>query len=286
MGSGHWPRHPALPTFPGEASGGLLARSAAAHRRSLSTTRCCPISETEAEKFEGQKRAAAARAVDLVESGMRLGLGTGSTIAHFLDILAERLHDGSLTGVVGVPTSVRTDERCMDLGIPTKPLHELAPLDLAVDGADEIDPSLDLVKGLGGALLREKMVASEARRFVVIGDERKLVERLGERSPLPVEVVPFSWRIHIPFLEGWGARPVLREGEGDGPAATDNGNYILDCHFDGGISDPEALDRALQDRAGVVASGLFLEMAGDAYVATGEGVRHLGRDDGRTEGRG
>ena len=230
---------------------------------------------------EGLKREAAARAVQLVESGMRLGLGTGSTISHFLDLLAERLGNGEVEGVSGVPTSLRTADRSRDLGIPIFELHELAPLDLAVDGADEIDPDLNVVKGLGGALLREKMVAAQARHFVVIADESKLVGRLGERAPLPVEVVPFAWRVHLMALTELGARPVLRVDDSEAPLETDNGNYILDCHFDGGIDEPAALDEALLRRPGIVETGLFMGMTSEAFVATATGVRHLTARDGR-----
>ena len=224
---------------------------------------------------EELKREAAARAVQLVESGMRLGLGTGSTVSHFLELLAERLGNGEVEAVSGVPTSLRTADRSRELGIPISELHELAPLDLAVDGADEIDPDLNVIKGLGGALLREKMVAAQARHFVVIADESKLVGRLGERAPLPVEVVPFAWQVHVAALTELGARPVLRVDDSEAPLETDNGNYILDCHFDGGIDEPAALDEALRGRPGIVETGLFMGMTSEAFVATATGVRHL-----------
>lgn len=221
------------------------------------------------------KRAAAREAVTRVESGMRLGLGTGSTVEHFLEALGDRLGDGDLEDVVGVPTSVATTDRAHALGIPLGPLHELAPLDLTVDGADEIDPALDLIKGLGGALLREKMVAAASRRLVIIADEGKLVDRLGGKGPLPVEVAAFAWQVHVPFLEELGARPVLRVRDDDTPVATDNGNYVLDCWWDGGIADPRGVERALQRRPGVLESGLFLGMAREAVVAGPAGVRTL-----------
>lgn len=224
------------------------------------------------------KRAAAAEAAALVESDMRLGLGSGSTVAHLLTLLGARIRAGEIAGVIGVPTSLRTAERCRELGIPLGELGDLAPLDLAVDGADEIDPALDLIKGLGGALLREKVVATEAERFVVIADDSKLVKRLGERHPIPVEVVTFAWRSHIPFLEALGADPVLRLTPDGEPLRTDNGNYILDCHFSGGVPDPADLERRIRERAGVVATGLFLRMASDAFVAGLGGVRRLSRE--------
>lgn len=230
------------------------------------------------------KRAAAAEALTRVESGMRLGLGTGSTVEHFLELLAERIADGALRDIVGVPTSVATTNRAHGLGIPLGPLHELAPLDLAVDGADEIDPAIDLVKGLGGALLREKMVAAASRRFVVIADEGKLVESLGRKAPLPVEVASFEWQVHLPFLEELGARPVLRVRDDGTPIPTDNGNYVLDCWWDAGIPGPAALQASLRARPGVLETGLFLGMAEEAVVAGKDGVRVLTRSGAKPPG--
>lgn len=226
------------------------------------------------------KRAAAREAVALVRNGMRVGLGTGSTMSHFLDLLAERIGAEEIAGVVGVPTSVRTRDRARELGIPLGELHELAPLDLAVDGADEVDPSVELIKGLGGAMLREKIVASQARRFVIIADERKAVRRLGERCPVPVEVVPFAWKVHLPDLRELGAEPVLRVDESGEPVRTDNGNLIIDCGFPGGMDDPRATDAHLLARPGVVGTGLFLGMASEAFLAGAGGVRVVSRETG------
>lgn len=212
------------------------------------------------------KRAAARRALLEVESGMVLGLGSGSTVAHFLELLAERIREGELHDVVGVPTSVHTAESSLQLGIPLTELARQRVLDLTVDGADEVDPELDLIKGLGGALLREKIVARASRRLVIIADQSKRVARLGERSPLPVEVVRFAWEVHLPFLRALGAEPILRRSSDGEPYITDNGNYILDCGFDGGLGEPRAVENALQARAGVVESGLFLAMADMAVI--------------------
>lgn len=224
------------------------------------------------------KEAAARRAVDEVESGMVLGLGTGSTVAHFLSGLGERLRDGDLRDVVGVPTSVRTADAAQAHGIPVGGFAEHPTLDLAVDGADEVDPELDLIKGLGGALLREKIVATASRRLVIIVDEGKLVEGLGRRSPLPVEVAAFGWQLHLPFLESLGARPTLRE-ETDGAAyTTDNGNYVIDCDFPDGIDDPGALEESLRVRVGVVETGLFLGLTDRVIVGASEGTRILERN--------
>jgi len=216
-----------------------------------------------------------------VESGMRVGLGTGSTVAHFLLHLGDRIAGGELSDVVGVPTSIRTETAALELGIPLGTLGELGALDLTVDGADEVDPRLNLIKGLGGAMLREKMVAQASRRMLAIVDDTKLVGRLGERAPVPVEVIPFEFASHLPWLERMGAEPVVRRNEDGSRYLTDNGNFVIDCHFRGGIPDPRAFDEALARRAGVVESGLFLEMADEAVVAGKTGVYRMSGEDSR-----
>lgn len=227
---------------------------------------------------EDLKRAAAREALTRVRSGMRLGLGTGSTMRHFVDLLGDALDSGELDGIVGVPTSIQTEEQARARGIPLASLHTLAPLDLAVDGADEVDPRLDLVKGLGGALLREKMVAQAARTFLVVVDASKRVERLGSRSPLPVEVVRFAWETHLDPIGDLGARGVLRRSQDGEPLLTDNGNYILDCHFEDGIEEPFEVQERLRARAGIVDTGLFLDLADEAIVADADGLTVLVRD--------
>lgn len=225
---------------------------------------------------EDLKSEAGREAATDVASGMRLGLGTGSTVAYFLEHLGARMASGELTDVVGVPTSIRTEKAARRLGIPVGTLSELAPLDLTVDGADEVDPHLNLIKGLGGALLREKMVAQASARFVAIVDEAKLVSRLGERAPVPVEVVPFEFDSHRRWLEALGADPEVRRNEGGEVYVTDNGLLIIDCAFVNGFDEPRALERRLMERAGIVESGLFLGMADEAVVAGSGGVRRLG----------
>lgn len=231
------------------------------------------------DPFAGGKAAAGALAAESVSPGMKLGLGTGSTVAFFLESLAKRFRNGEIPGIIGVPTSLWTQKRATELGIPLGTLEEVGSMDLTVDGADDVDPDLDLIKGLGGALLREKMVAQATERLVIIVDESKLVHRLGTRSPLPVEVVPFAWQSHLPHLTRMGAEPTLRmnpeEGPEGVPMCTDNGNYILDCRFPKGIENPSALQAQLAGRAGVVESGLFLGLADEVLVGGGEGVRKI-----------
>ncbi|HUG39084.1 MAG TPA: ribose-5-phosphate isomerase RpiA [Longimicrobiales bacterium] len=222
-----------------------------------------------------QKRRAAERAVELVEDGMKLGLGTGSTARRVLEALAARRGRGELAGIVGVPTSKSTESYARELGIPLATLDEETHLDLTLDGADEVDPGLDLIKGLGGALLWEKIVAAATDRLVIVVDESKLVTRLGLRSPLPVEVVPFGWRTHLDPLRAMGAEFELRKQGNGSPFVTDGGHYIIDCGFPGGIENPERVEARLKGRPGVVETGLFLGMADTVVVAGAEGVRVL-----------
>ncbi len=229
---------------------------------------------------EDLKSEAGREAAADVVSGMRLGLGTGSTAACFLRHLGARLASGELTNVVGVPTSVRTEKAARRLGIPLGTLGELAPLHLTVDGADEVDPQLNLIKGLGGALLREKMVVQASDRFVVVVDEAKLVRRLGERAPVPVEVVPFEFDSHCRWLQALGADPEVRKDEEGGVYTTDNGLLIIDCGFAGGIENPQELESRLMHRAGVVDSGLFLGLADEVVVAGAGGVHRMTAGEG------
>ena len=228
---------------------------------------------------ESLKRAVGVEAAELVDSGMRLGLGTGSTVAHLLVALAEKLNGGALSDVVGVPTSLRTAQEARELDIPLTSLTETPVLDLTIDGADEVDPELNLIKGLGGALLREKMVAQASRRLAIMVDDGKMVPALGTRCPVPVEVVQFGWEVHAPFVKSCGADPVLRMGPDGEPMVTDNGNYIIDCHFPDGIDDAEGFERAIRARAGVVESGLFLGMATEVLISGPDGVRTLSKGD-------
>ena len=221
---------------------------------------------------EAQKRRAAEKAVELVESGMRLGLGTGSTARHVLEVIAERRRAGKLQDIVGVPTSDATARQARELGIPISSLDDTPELDLGIDGADEVDGELNLIKGLGGALLWEKIVATACRRFVVVVDESKLVQRLGQKAPLPVEVVPFAWSTHMAAFASLGAEPALRLNSDGKPFITDGGHQIIDLKFPDGIVDPYAIDAELHLRPGVVETGLFLDMADYVVVARAEDV--------------
>ena len=228
---------------------------------------------------ESSRRRVAARALDFVEHGMRLGLGTGSTAKHFVELLAERVAEG--LDVVGVPTSERTRLQAESLGIRLTTLDDLPELDLTIDGADEFDPELRLIKGGGGALLREKIVASASARMIVIADASKRVARLGA-FPLPVEVNAFglasTWRKVERAGEAVGANGVitLRRGPDGVPFVTDGGHHILDCRFNP-IPDPEGLAARLVAIPGVVEHGLFIGLASAVVTDDGEGTLVLDR---------
>lgn len=221
------------------------------------------------------KQAVADRALDYVQSGMIVGLGSGSTIALFLERLSDQLGAGNLSEVVGVPTSQSTFRRALELGIPLTTLDEHPRVDLAVDGADEVDPDCNLIKGLGMALLREKVVAAHAAEFLVIVDESKLVTRLGTHGPLPVEIVPFALSAHVAWLRGLGCSAEIWRQDDSSPVVTDNGNNLARCWFEDGISDPHGLARLFERRPGIVEHGLFLGMADRVLVAYEDGVRRL-----------
>ena len=220
------------------------------------------------------KRRAGARAVEFIDDGMAVGLGTGSTAYWMVESLGRRVRAG--LRVRCIPTSRRTEEQARSLGIPLVTFSEVGQLDLAIDGADEIGPGLALIKGGGGALLREKLVARAARRFVVIADASKRVETLG-RFPLPVEVAPFAWEVTARRVaEATSAEPQLRRDERGEVYLTDNGNYILDCRCLE-IRDPERTERELKLLTGVVECGLFVGMADLAVVATDDAVEIIER---------
>lgn len=223
------------------------------------------------------KQAVAEYGAGLVRSGMVLGLGSGSTATLMVQAIGEKLRAGTLRDVIGVPSSSAIAAVATAAGVPLTTLDAHPVLDLDLDGADEVDPHLNLIKGLGGALLWEKIVATAARELVILVDDSKLVPILGGKAPLPVEVVPFGWKAQRDFLSGLGGTPVLRTRPDGQPYVTDEGNYILDTRF-AGIADPAALERQLLLRAGVVATGLFLGMARQIVVGKAGGIEVLRRD--------
>jgi ribose 5-phosphate isomerase A len=223
------------------------------------------------------RQQAASHALTYVRNGMLLGLGSGSTTALFIDMLGERLQKGELRDIAGVPTSEKTAARARALGIPLTTLTDHPHLDLAVDGADEVDPTLNLIKGRGRALLREKIVEIHADHFLVIVDESKLVPCLGSRGPLPVEIVPFGATVHVRWLNTLDCHAELWQEADGAPIVTDNGNYLARCWFPGGIVDPYDLAGVLADRPGIVEHGLFLDMTSAVIVASPEGTRVLER---------
>lgn len=212
------------------------------------------------------KRAAAEAAAELVEPGMRLGLGTGSTVSELLDVLAERD-----LRVAGVPTSEATARRCRQLGIELLDASQTPALDLTIDGADELDHELTATKGGGGALLREKVVASMSRRMVVIATTAKLVDRLADSFALPVEVVPFALAPVGRSLEGLGFEVTRRRDSSGVDVLTDNGNAILDARFPGGLAEPAVMDVEVTMLPGVVTSGLFVDLVDTAFLASSDG---------------
>ena len=221
------------------------------------------------------KKVAGQAALEFVQDGMKLGIGTGSTAEAFIEVLAERVADG--LNIIGVPTSERTRILCEKLGIPLTTLEETPQLDLTIDGADEIDPSLALIKGGGGALLREKIVAAASNDMLVIADESKLVDPLGA-FPLPIEVNPFGLASTTIMIEGVAKElglsgPInLRMTDGNEPFITDGGHYILDASF-GRIVDPQTLSVALNGVPGVVEHGLFTGLASRAIISNQQGAR-------------
>jgi ribose 5-phosphate isomerase A len=228
--------------------------------------------------MERYKQAAAEFAVGLVRDGMRVGLGSGSTAILAVRLIGQMLRDGRLRDITGMPTSRATEDEARRLGIPLLGDELPAELDITIDGADEVDPRFNVIKGGGGALLREKIVAQASRREVIVVDESKTSPLLGTRFALPVEVTRFGWGAQARYLESLGARAVLRAGRDGAPYLTDSGNLILDCAC-GPIADPAALAEQLNRRAGIVEHGLFIGLATDVIVAGEGGVQHLKRDD-------
>ena len=225
---------------------------------------------------EEAKKKASAEAVKHVKDGFTIGLGSGSTVAYAIQEIGKRIQQRKLR-ILGVPTSHQAMMLAVHCGIPITTLNEHPQLNLTIDGADQIDRHLDLIKGMGGALTREKIVASVAKQFVIVADETKLIEKLGANCAVPVEVLPFALPTVMLKMQEKGGKPVLREAKGKvGPVVTDNGNFIVDVDF-GPINAPKELDSQLKSIPGVIETGLFVEMADVVYVGTPTTVERLER---------
>jgi ribose 5-phosphate isomerase A len=232
---------------------------------------------THEEQRNQQKKQAAEHAVGFIEPGMTVGLGVGSTALFAVRHIAHLLQEGTLHDIRGVPCSLEIEHEASLLSIPLTTLEDHPHIDLTIDGADEVDPDLNLIKGGGGALLREKIVAQASKREIIVVDEEKLSPVLGTRWVLPVEVIPFGWGSQAMYLESLGARVSVRQSDQGTQFRTDQGNIILDCSF-GPIHNPHELAEHLIHRVGIIEHGLFLGMATDVIVASGEGIKHLKRE--------
>lgn len=220
---------------------------------------------------EEAKKKASAEAVKHVKDGFTIGLGSGSTVAYAIQEIGKRIQQRKLR-ILGVPTSHQAMMLAVHCGIPITTLNEHPQLNLTIDGADQIDRHLDLIKGMGGALTREKIVASVAKQFVIVADETKLIEKLGANCAVPVEVLPFALPTVMLKMQEKGGKPVLREAKGKvGPVVTDNGNFIVDVDF-GPINTPKELDSQLKSIPGIIETGLFVQMADIVYVGTRVGT--------------
>jgi ribose 5-phosphate isomerase A len=230
---------------------------------------------------EELRRWAGEAAGRFVLDGMILGVGSGRTTGHFIEYLGEKYRRGELKHISAVPTSIASENHLRQYGVPITSLADHPDLDLAVDGADEVDKELNLIKGLGRALLREKIVEIHATRLIIVVDETKIVERLGMSCPLPVEILPFQAKSHINWLNTLGCRAELWLEEDGSPAVTDNGNYLARLWFEGGIPDVYQLDNLLNKRPGVLEHGLFLQMATEVIISTDDDIRYVERKNAR-----
>jgi ribose 5-phosphate isomerase A len=221
------------------------------------------------------KKQAAEYAVDnFVEPGMLVGLGHGSTASFAIHKISNKLQNGDLTSITAIACSKETEALASSMGIPIVEIQPTTRIDVTIDGADEVDPDLNLIKGGGGALTREKIVAQLSRREVIVVDDSKTSQNLGENWGIPVEVIPFGWQTQMDFLETLGAEAKLRTtGEGS-PFLTDQHNYIIDANF-GVIENPIFLADELKRRTGIVEHGIFIELVTDLVVASENGIRHL-----------
>ena len=228
------------------------------------------------EKSELLKRRAAEKAVEFIKSGMVLGLGTGSTFKHVLDILAEKLESKEIENIIGIPTSEKTKVLAEKLNIQCGKLSDYPIIDLTIDGADEVDNKLNLIKGGGGALLREKIIAQASKKYIIIVDESKLSNYLGDKWSVPIEVIKIALEVETKYLQSLGAEVILRKNEKGETFITDEGNYILDTNF-GAIKNPKKLDKKLNKRAGIAEHGLFIGMVDQVIMASENSVRSLAK---------
>lgn len=227
-----------------------------------------------ADWIEEAKKNAALEAIKHVKDGFFVGLGSGSTAAFAIKEIGRLIRHRNWK-ILGVPTSYQAFLLAVDCDIPTTSLNEHPRLDLTIDGADQIDKDFNMIKGMGGAIAREKIVASASKQIVIVADKTKLVQKLGTNHPVPVEVLPFAASVVMSKIRRLKGKPVLREGSGKvGPVVTDNGNFILDAEF-GSIEAPRELDNQLKSISGVVETGLFIEMADTFYIGTSKGVQKL-----------
>ncbi|HEX2950580.1 MAG TPA: ribose-5-phosphate isomerase RpiA [Armatimonadota bacterium] len=232
-----------------------------------------------ADHIEQLKREAAEYAVGYIKSGMTIGLGHGSTVSYTIPAIADKLQRQQISDIKVVPCSHWIEQRCRSYNIPIITLEETLNVDMTIDGADEVTENMNMIKGSGGALLREKIVAQVTRQEIIIVDERKITSMLGTRARIPIEIDSFGWRTQIAYLATLGAKSELRCGESGKPFITDAGHWILDCAF-GKIPAPEGLALQLQRRAGILAHGLFLGLANEIIIAESTGIRVLKQSSG------
>jgi len=222
------------------------------------------------------KEMAARAAVEQIHSGMIIGLGTGSTVFFALKAISQRLKRGEIEDIVGIPSSHSTEMIAKEMGIPLSDLDQHPEIDLTIDGADEVDGDLNLIKGGGGALLKEKIVAQASKRNVIIVDESKLSERVGTKWPVPVEVIPFGLSVELLNFKKMGIEARIRKKEDGSQFITDAGNYILDCFF-GPLKEPQKIEEMLHGRAAIVENGLFLKTASEIIIASYDGIKRLSK---------
>lgn len=220
------------------------------------------------------KKIAAEKAVEQIKSGMVIGLGVGSTAIHAVNKIGSLIESGELKDISAIACSKATHDHAQKLGIPLTSFSEDRLIDITIDGADEVDANLNLIKGGGGALLREKIVAQSTLYEIIVVDDSKISKYLGEKFYLPIEILKFGWETHMKFLESLGGEPTLRKDDSGHLYETDQSNFIIDCNF-GPIKNPESLAKELESRAGIIEHGLFLGLAKEVIVASSSGIKTI-----------